>query len=65
MRENIGVITYFSLAAGFLTGKYRHEADFGKSARGAGMQKFLNPRGHAILAALDAVGQRSARRWRR
>ena len=58
VRENIGVITYFSLAAGFLTGKYRSEADFAKSARGAGMQKFLNPRGFAILAALEAVAQK-------
>ncbi|MEO8344777.1 MAG: aldo/keto reductase [Betaproteobacteria bacterium] len=57
VRENIGVITYFSLAAGFLTGKYRNEADFAKSARGAGMQKFLNPRGHAILVALEAVAR--------
>jgi aryl-alcohol dehydrogenase-like predicted oxidoreductase len=57
VRENIGVITYFSLAAGFLTGKYRSEADFAKSARGAGMQKFLNPRGFAILAALEGVAQ--------
>jgi aryl-alcohol dehydrogenase-like predicted oxidoreductase len=58
LRENLGVITYFSLAAGFLTGKYRSEADFGKSARGAGMKKFMNPRGHKILAALDAVSAR-------
>ena len=58
LRENIGVITYFSLGAGFLTGKYRGEADFAKSARGAGMQKFMNPRGLRILAALDAVAQR-------
>jgi aryl-alcohol dehydrogenase-like predicted oxidoreductase len=57
-REEIGVITYFSLAAGFLTGKYRSEADFGKSARGAGMKKYLNPRGFRILAALDAVAAR-------
>ena len=57
-RENLGVITYFSLAAGFLTGKYRSEADFGKSARGPGMKKFLNPRGMKILAALDAVSAR-------
>ncbi len=57
VRENIGVITYFSLAAGFLTGKYRHEGDFAKSARGAGMHKFLNPRGFTILAALEAVAQ--------
>jgi aryl-alcohol dehydrogenase-like predicted oxidoreductase len=58
MREGIGVITYFSLAAGFLTGKYRSEADFGKSARGPGMKKFLNPRGMKILDALDAVARR-------
>jgi aryl-alcohol dehydrogenase-like predicted oxidoreductase len=56
-RENIGVITYFSLAAGFLTGKYRSEADLGKSPRGAGMAKFLNPRGMQILAALEAVAR--------
>ncbi len=57
VRENIGVITYFSLAAGFLTGKYRNEADFAQSARGAGMAKFLNPRGHKILAALEAAAK--------
>jgi aryl-alcohol dehydrogenase-like predicted oxidoreductase len=56
--ENLGVITYFSLAAGFLTGKYRSEADFSKSARGPGMKKFLNPRGMKILDALDAVARR-------
>jgi len=58
VREDIGVITYFSLAAGFLTGKYRSEADFAKSARGPGMKKFLNPRGMKILDALDAVSRR-------
>ena len=58
MRENLGVITYFSLAAGFLTGKYRSEADFGKSARGPGMKKYVNPRGVKILGALDAVARR-------
>lgn len=58
VRENVGVITYYSLAAGFLTGKYRSEDDLGKSARGGGMKKFLNPRGHAILAALDAWSAR-------
>ena len=52
-RENIGVITYFSLAAGFLTGKYRSEADLGKSKRGSGMKKLMNPRGMRILDALD------------
>ena len=57
IRENIGVITYFSLAAGFLTGKYRSEADFAKSARGPGMKKFMNPRGMKILDALDLVAK--------
>jgi aryl-alcohol dehydrogenase-like predicted oxidoreductase len=57
-REHIGVITYFSLAAGFLTGKYRTQADFGKSRRGAGMEKYLNSKGHRILAALDDVAAR-------
>jgi aryl-alcohol dehydrogenase-like predicted oxidoreductase len=55
IREGIGVISYFALAAGFLTGKYRSEADFAKSARGAGMSKYLNSRGSRILAALDQV----------
>jgi aryl-alcohol dehydrogenase-like predicted oxidoreductase len=58
VREQLGVITYFSLAAGFLTGKYRSEADFGKSARGPGMKKYLNPRGLAIVDALDGVARR-------
>jgi aryl-alcohol dehydrogenase-like predicted oxidoreductase len=58
IEENIGVITYFSLAAGFLTGKYRSEADLRKSARGGGIKKFLNSRGHRILDALEAVGAR-------
>ncbi len=56
--ESIGVIPYFSLAAGFLTGKYRSESDFGKSPRGGGMAKHLNPRGLRILAALDDVSAR-------
>jgi aryl-alcohol dehydrogenase-like predicted oxidoreductase len=58
VREHLGVIPYFSLAAGFLTGKYRREADFAKSQRGGGMKKYLNPRGLRILAALDAVAAR-------
>jgi aryl-alcohol dehydrogenase-like predicted oxidoreductase len=55
--NDIGVNPYFSLAAGFLTGKYRSEADFGKSARGARMGKYLNDRGRKILAALDQVAE--------
>src|SRR5215207_2934636 len=55
-RENrLGVICYYALASGFLTGKYRSEADFGKSARGQRMSKYLNERGRRILAALDEV----------
>ena len=53
--EGLGVITYFSLASGFLSGKYRSEEDFGKSARGEGMIKYLNQRGMSILAALDDI----------
>ena len=59
LRENVAVIPYFSLAAGFLTGKYRSEADFGKSKRGEGMRKFMNPRGMRILQALDEVANRA------
>ena len=55
-RENgLGVITYFSLARGFLTGKYRSEQDLGKSPRGEGIRKNLDERGFRILAALDEV----------
>ena len=56
--EGVGVIPYFSLASGFLTGKYRSPEDFKKSARGARMADRLNPRGLRILAALDAVSAR-------
>jgi aryl-alcohol dehydrogenase-like predicted oxidoreductase len=55
LQEGLGVITYFSLASGFLTGKYRSTVDLGKSQRGAGVGKYLNPRGARILAALDQV----------
>jgi aryl-alcohol dehydrogenase-like predicted oxidoreductase len=55
LANNFGVIPYFSLASGFLTGKYRNEEDFSKSARGAGMGKYLNNRGYKILHALDEV----------
>ena len=53
--RNIGVISYYSLASGFLTGKYRSENDLSQSSRGQGVKKFLNPRGYKILAALDKV----------
>ncbi len=51
----LGVIPYYSLAAGFLTGKYRSEADLKKSVRGQGIKKYLDKRGFDILKALDEV----------
>ncbi|MEE3503065.1 aldo/keto reductase [Acidiphilium acidophilum] len=53
--ENLGVINYFALAAGFLTGKYRNEADFAVSPRGEGVKKYLDPKGRRVLAALDDI----------
>lgn len=56
LKRGVGVINFYALAAGFLTGKYRSEADVGKSARGANTtKKYLNARGLRILGALDAV----------
>ncbi|MFD1468930.1 aldo/keto reductase [Hymenobacter caeli] len=59
--SGIGVIPYFGLASGFLTGKYRSAADLKKSQRGDGIgKKYLNDKGFAILKALDAVAGRHA-----
>ncbi|MGE8511427.1 MAG: aldo/keto reductase [Chryseobacterium culicis] len=52
---DLSVFPYWSLAAGFLTGKYRDEADLAKSARGEGVRKYLNPKGLEVLKALDQV----------
>ena len=54
-KYQLGVIRYFSLAAGFLTGKYRSKQDTGTAARGAMVQKYLNEWGFAVAAALDEV----------
>jgi aryl-alcohol dehydrogenase-like predicted oxidoreductase len=55
-REGIGVINYYGLASGFLTGKYRSEADASKSPRGANIvKKYLNDRGRKVLDALDSA----------
>ncbi|WP_097129880.1 aldo/keto reductase [Pedobacter xixiisoli] len=51
----LSVFPYWALAAGFLTGKYRNEADFGKSVRGQGASKYLNQTGLSVLNALDEV----------
>ncbi|KQR71433.1 aldo/keto reductase [Pedobacter sp. Leaf176] len=56
--HGLGVITYYSLASGFLTGKYRSEEDLNKSQRGGGVKKFLNERGFRILDALDKVADK-------
>jgi aryl-alcohol dehydrogenase-like predicted oxidoreductase len=56
--EGLGVINYYALAAGFLTGKYRSDADLGKSPRGGGVKKYLNERGRGVLKALDDVAGR-------
>jgi len=55
--KGLGVISYFSLASGFLTGKYRSEADLADSARADIVKKYLNARGYRILEALDRVAQ--------
>lgn len=57
-KEGLGVITYFSLASGFLTGKYRTEEDLAKSPRGAQVKKYLSARGQRILRALHQVAGR-------
>ena len=64
-QNDLGVIPYFGLASGFLTGKYRTEADLQKSVRGSGgrhniKDKYMNDKGFKILAALDAVAARHA-----
>ncbi|SFM39251.1 aldo/keto reductase [Variovorax sp. OV329] len=57
-REDVGVISFYALASGFLTGKYRSAADAAKSPRGSGVtEKYLNPRGLRILDALDKAAK--------
>ncbi|TIW53589.1 MAG: aldo/keto reductase, partial [Mesorhizobium sp.] len=60
--EDIGVITYFGLAKGFLSGKYRGKADLGQSERGEDVASYLNERGMRVLAALDSVSARHSAR---
>ncbi|KAF1007130.1 MAG: Protein tas [Luteibacter sp.] len=58
VKDNVSVISYYSLASGFLSGKYRSEADLDKSkARGAKVKNYLNDRGHRVLDALDIVAK--------
>jgi aryl-alcohol dehydrogenase-like predicted oxidoreductase len=55
--RGLGVIPYYGLASGFLTGKYRTEADLAQSPRGKGVKKYMDERGMRILAALDEVAK--------
>ena len=55
--ENVGVVPYYGLASGFLTGKYRSEADLSQSVRGQKMGELLRGKGAEILAALDDVAE--------
>jgi aryl-alcohol dehydrogenase-like predicted oxidoreductase len=57
LKEGLGVITYFSLASGFLTGKYRSENDLAKSARREFVKKYMNERGFRIIDALDRAAR--------
>ena len=52
---DLAVMPYYSLASGFLSGKYRSEADLGKSVRGSGLKHYLNDKGFAVLDTLDAI----------
>ena len=53
----LGVIPYYALASGFLSGKYRGEADLKGRARAGSVSKYLNERGFKVLGALDAVAR--------
>jgi len=57
LENQVGVISYYSLASGFLTGKYRSAGDLSKSPRGGGVKKYMNERGFRILDALDNVAR--------
>jgi len=56
LAEEIGVLPFYGLASGYLTGKYRSEADYDKSVRGDRMAKYVEGRGPAVLAVLDEIG---------
>ena len=55
IEEGLGVVTYFSLASGYLSGKYRGVDDLGKSPRGARVKPYLEGKGPAVLAVMDAI----------
>ncbi|HEX8063366.1 MAG TPA: aldo/keto reductase, partial [Allosphingosinicella sp.] len=55
LAEEVGVLPFYGLASGYLTGKYRSEADYGKSVRGDRMAKYVEGRGPAVLSVLDEI----------
>jgi aryl-alcohol dehydrogenase-like predicted oxidoreductase len=57
LEHDVGVIPYYSLASGFLSGKYRSEDDLKQSPRGGGVKKYLNDKGLKVLKALDEVSE--------
>lgn len=57
-KYSLAVMPYYSLASGFLTGKYRSQADLGKSVRGGGLKHYLNEKGYAVLDALDTIANK-------
>jgi aryl-alcohol dehydrogenase-like predicted oxidoreductase len=59
-KADVAIITYYSLASGFLSGKYRSADDLGKSPRGGGIKKYLTDKGFAVLKALDEVSEARA-----
>jgi len=56
--NNMGVLSYYSLASGFLTGKYRSKDDLNKSQRGGGVKKYLDEKGIRVLEALDKISEK-------
>jgi aryl-alcohol dehydrogenase-like predicted oxidoreductase len=62
LQRGVAVVTYFSLASGFLSGKYRKPEDLAQSLRGEDVVQYLNPRGFAVLDALHVVAERHGAR---
>lgn len=57
-KNNMGVLNYYSLACGFLTGKYRSKNDLNNSQRGGAVEKYLNQKGFKVLGALDKISKK-------
>ncbi len=55
IENDVGSVTYYSLASGFLTGKYRSKSDLGQSPRGGGVSNYLNEKGEHLLGVIDTV----------